>query len=198
MSVWTTSSSGRDRNYIVLKHTLRGVNYIINGIKFRHGYAVIEKGSKTYNTLKRIPVLKAAQEFPLVFLRKLSFITRPLDVKLVYGADVFVQYLKVLEAELAVEAQNKKIKIEIEHIATAKCAHRTMTTNGKVFEENPLCSHDSLEQSPTGYCMRHILYDPKLVELGIEVPKFIEKKKKQAMREKVAAELTKLKKQGKF
>jgi hypothetical protein len=198
MSVWLTKSSGRDREYIVLKHTLRGVNYVVNGIKFRNGYAVVEKDSKTYIDLKKIPVLRAAMEFPLVFLRKLPFITRPLDVKLVYGADVYVQYLKQLDLEIVkdkeiveVEAKIKKVEAEIKHIEEKNCCYRTERSGNE-----DLCKEKALEQSPSGYCLRHILEEPRLQELGIEVPKFIVKKDKWAMKEKVAKQLAALKKEG--
>ncbi len=200
MSVWLTKSSGIDRKYIVLKHTLRGVNYVMNGIKFRNGYAVIEKDSKTYIDLKKIPVLRAAVEFPLIFLRKLSFITRPLDVKLVYGADVYVQYLKQLDSELVKEkeiveinAKIKKAEAEIKHIEEKNCSCRTEVSGNK-----NLCKEKALDQSPSGYCLKHILEEPRLQELGIEVPRFIEKSKKHAFKEEIAAKLKKLKKEGKF
>ena len=198
MSVWVTKSSGRDREYIVLKHTLRGVNYVINGIKFRNSYAVVEKNSKTYVDLKKIPVLRGSLEFPLTFLKKLTFITRPLDVKLVYGADVYVQYLKQLDVdnikELELKELNEKLekeKTDILHIENKKCSHTTVHTND-------LCLFDALEESPTGYCLLHILDEPKLVELGIDVPRFIPKKDKQSTKEQVAQQLRRLKREGKF
>lgn len=191
MSVWTTTSSGRDRDFVVLKHTLRGVNYVINGIKFRNSYAVVEKGSKTYRDLKRIPVLKAAVEYPLTFLRKLNFITRTSDVKAVYGVEVYTHYLKALEKELKEEAIQKKVEEEIKHVVEHKlCSYKTV--------KNELCSIEAVEHSPSNYCMRHILEDPMLLELGIEVPRFIPKKDKWDKKLKVAEELAKLKKQGKF
>lgn len=200
MSVWLTRASEKDREYIVLKHTLKGANYAMNGVQFRGGYAVVEKDSKTYFTLKKIPVLKSAEEYPLIFLRKLPFITRALDVKLVYGADVYVKYLKQLDLELnkeheqkLVEQQQEKIDKEKAHVEDKFCCYRTIKSNGK-----DLCKEKALDQSPSGYCLRHILEEPKLQELGIEVPRFIHKQEKWAMKEKVAKQLTALKKQGKF
>lgn len=198
MSVWLTRSSDRDRDYIVLKHTLRGANYSVNGVKFRNGYAVVEKNSKTHKDLKSVPVLRAAEEYPLIFLRKLPFITRPLDVKLVYGADVYSKYLKQLDIEISKEKEFKKeeeqvrkIENEIKHVQDHKlCSHRTV--------RDELCKEQALDESPSGYCLRHILDEPKLQELGIDVPRFIVKKEKQAMREKVAQQLRSAKKQGKF
>lgn len=194
MSVWTTKASVRDRDYIVLKHTLRGVNYVVSGIRFRHGYAVVEKGSKTYLTLMKIPILKKAKEYPLTFLRKLFFITRPIDVKLVYGADVYSKYMKLLNSELNQETQEKKIVEEVKHIQEKKlCSYRTDVSGGEV-----LCKKDALEVSPSGYCVRHVLKDSKLADLGIQVPTFIPKKDKVKVSEKVIEQLEALKKEGKL
>lgn len=194
MSVWSTRSSGKDRNYILLKHTLKGVNYIINGIKFRDGFAVVEKDSKSYHALKSIPVLRAAQEYPLIMLRQLKFITRPVDVKTVYGADVYTQYLKQLEPQIEKEKVEIVVEQELKHIEQHKlCSFRTPSSDGK-----DLCKLDAFEDSPSGYCMKHIFDEPKLAELGIEVPKFLTKKEKWPAKEKVAAQLTKAKKDGKF
>lgn len=198
MSVWMTKSSGRDKEFIVLKHTLRGVNYTINGIKFRNGYAVVEKDSKTHRELKRIPVLKGSQEYPLIFLRKLPFITRPNDVKIVFGVDVFFEYNKQLQTEIVKETQEKKVENEIKHVQEHKrCSCKRLGTNKKA-SDNDLCAFVALEHSPSGYCLKHILQEPKLQEFGIDVPRFIPKVDKQKYRIKVSEELAKLKKEGKF
>lgn len=190
MSFWVTKSSGRDRKYVVIKHTLRGVNYTVNGVRFRDSYAIVEKDSKTYRNLKQIPVLRNVEEFPLTFLRKLNFITRPADVKSIYGADVYVQYVKELEEELDKEKVEEKIQQEIKHVEELKlCSYKTKFSGGQ-----DLCKEPALDVSPSGYCSRHILQEPKLPELGIEVPRFIAKKDKTMYRERVIKELTKLKK----
>ena len=88
MTVWTTRTTNRSGEYIVIKHQLRGINYRVKGVRFRDGYAVVEKGSKTHAELKKIPLLQNAEEFELLHLRKLRFITRTADVKAVYGTDV--------------------------------------------------------------------------------------------------------------
>ena len=194
MSIWATKSSGKNKNYVLLKHTLKGVNYIINGVKFRESFAVVEKDSKTYHGLKAIPVLKAAQEYPLIMLRQLKFITRPVDVKTVYGADVYVQYLKLLTPQIEKEKVEQIIEQETKHIEEHKlCSYRTVFSKGQ-----DLCKEKALEHSPSGYCMKHIFEEPKLSELGIEVPKFLTKKEKWPAKEKVASQLAKAKKEGKF
>lgn len=106
MSVWTTKAFEKARDYIVIQHTLRGVNYVVNGIRFRDSYAVVEKNSKTYYNLKRVPVLRAVREFPLTHLAKLPFITRHADIKMVYGQDVYVSFLREYQEQ---EKQNEAL-----------------------------------------------------------------------------------------
>ncbi len=113
MSVWSTKSFDRDRDYIVIQHTLKGVNYVVNGVKFRDSYAVVERGSKTYHFLKKVPVLRAAKEYPLTHLSKLKFISRTSDVKVVFGQDVYKSFLSAIAQELdAKEAQEELSKLE--------------------------------------------------------------------------------------
>lgn len=187
MSIWTTKSSGRDRNYIVLQHPLRGVNYYVNGVKFRDGFAVVEKNTKTYKMLRSIPVLRGAKEHELVFLKKLKFITSSSDVRTVYGSDVYEHYMKQLTVHLEeVKVQEEIVKQEAvveKHIKSNKCAH----TNAS----GELCGVEALESSPSGYCHFHILQDPKLSELGIEVPRFLSKKEKKELKERILKKLEK-------
>lgn len=113
MSIWTTRKLDRDREYIVMRHPLRGINNIINGVKFRDSYAVVEKGSKVYHYLKKIPVLRKAEEYPLTHLRYLHFVNRTSDVKMVYGEDVYSKFLKAEEdAKLAEELAIKQAQEE--------------------------------------------------------------------------------------
>lgn len=191
MSVWTTRSSGRARTYVVIQHRLKGVNQHINGVRFRDGYAVVEKDSKTYNILKKLPLIKDAKEFPLSFLRQLPFITRTLDIKLIYGAEVYNHFVNEFAVKVEEDKVQQKVEQEVTHVESNKCAFRTVTT-----EE--LCKFDAHESSPSKYCHKHILDEPKLAELGIEVPKFMTKKERAAMKEKVISQLEEAKKEGKF
>jgi hypothetical protein len=231
--MWGVRASGRDRNYVVIKHSLRGINGQIHNVKFRNSYAVVDKDSKTYRLLKKFPNLGNAKEFPLTHLRSLPFITRDRDIRLVYGEDVYISYLKAVEkskvdkiekdklereqaeaqeqmkreAELA---QKEQIQAEIMELETnhpseevaqevqaleaqipeiAKCIHRV--------NEGTLCKYDAAPESPSGYCNLHILKDPKLPELGIDV-KFVPKKELKEYRDQVINKLAKMKSEGKF
>ena len=231
MSVWTTKSLERDVRYVVMQHTLKGVNYVVNGVKFRDSYAVVEKDSKTYYMLKKVPVLRGAKEYPLTHLRKLPFISRTLDVKTVYGQDVYMRFLAAEEAErqsqalleqqkeelleqLSIEKREEELKLkqQIEQVIEqaksngesqevidqlkseipeiSKCSYR--------LENDELCGQQALECSPSAYCHHHIFEEPMLAELGIEVPQFMDKKERKALRKKIEDSLTKAKKQGKF
>lgn len=110
MSVWSTKSFVKDREYIVIQHTLRGVNYVINGVKFRDSYAVVEKGSKTYALLKKVPVLRAAKEYPLIHLLSLHFITRTSDIKTVFGQDVYSTFLNCYSEKIESDKAQAELK----------------------------------------------------------------------------------------
>jgi hypothetical protein len=178
--VWSARSLNRNVDYIVVKHPLRGINTTINGVKFRESYAVVEKNSKTYHHLKRMPQLRAAKEFPLVFLDELPFIITPLEVKTVYGADVYQHFVKAREEKIEQLREIEKVVQEEEHIAEeAKCAFRTKT--------GELCKNKALIESPSSYCMKHLIFDP---ELKLELPKYMSRKDR---RELTKRTLTKLK-----
>jgi len=239
--MWGTRPSGRDRNYVVIKHGLRGINSQIHNVKFREGYAVVDKNSKTYFQLKKFPNLRNAKEFPLTYLRSLPFITRSRDIEMVYGKDVFLSYLeavskdktdkeakdkldreqreaseqakreqdlskkqeieqKIAQLEQTLETTKEEIsdieevqeelqKLESEIPEVTKCAYRV--------EAGTLCKYDAAEESPSGYCNLHVLKDPKLKELGIEVA-FVPKKQLKEYREQIINKLSKLKDESKF
>lgn len=177
MSVWTTKALDRPREYIVIKHTLPGINYSINGVKFRSGYAVVEKASKVYLQLKKIPVLTNAKEFPLTTLRKLPFITRTADIMLIFGRDVYNEYLKAI-APVIKQEENVKIQEAItEHIATGGCTY--------LISDGRICGNNSLEYSPSNFCTFHLIEDPLIEQFGIKKPKYMTKQERKDFKEKV-------------
>jgi hypothetical protein len=60
-----------------------------------------------------------------------------------------------------------------------------------------LSVNNAAPESPSGYCNLHILKDPKLPELGIDV-KFVPKKELKEYRDQVINKLAKMKSEGKF
>ena len=186
MSVWTTKALSTNKEYIVLKHRLKGVNYSVQGVKFRDGYAVVEKNSKTYFALLKMPILTGCQEFPLVYLRKLNFITRSSDVKTIYGQDVYRHYVEELTETVEQEAAEEKQQADEQHKQAGRCCYVAAKTG-------ELCENEAYQASPSRYCKRHLLEDPKLKDYGIKVPGFITKQEKAELREKVIKQLSKIK-----
>lgn len=190
MSVWTTKSSGKDREFIVIQHKLKNVDYTIQGIKFRAGYAVVEKNSKAYYMLKKMPILKEAKEYPLIHLRSLPFITRTNDVKTVFGQEVYVHYLKQLTEVVEKEKEQREEKELVDRVEVRnRCSC--------VTKHGALCENEALEASPSGYCKIHILEDPRLSEFGITIPR-LTREERLKFKEKVISILAKAKRDGKF
>lgn len=176
--VWTTKKLDRDREYVVVRHSLRGINYNIKGVKFRDGYAVVEKDSKVYYELKKMKPCAVVQEYSLDFITKLPFITRSKDIQMVFGKDVYHHYVtKLLNLQ-------KEKEVE-EHKTSDKCQY--------LAEKDKYCKNKAYKYSPSQYCATHILQDPKLVDLGIELPtKVYGKDNKKELREKVLEYLEEL------
>ena len=180
MSYWSARSLGRERDYIVLKHPTKGINTTVSGVKFRDSYAVVEKDSKVYYQLKRMPQLRASREFPLIFLEKLPFVITPIEVKYVYGADVYNHFMIVRDEELKKRAEIQKEVSEESHVEELKkCAYRTKVTG-------ELCKYNALDESPSAFCMRHLLEDP---ELGIDIPQYMSKRDRKELAKRVFAKI---------
>jgi len=187
MSLWSTRSvdTNRTKNYVVIKHRLRDVNGTIHGVKFRGGFAVLDKNTKRYSEIKKLPLLREAPEFPIEFLRKLKFITRSTDVQVIWGKDVYYHYMKALTEVMTKEAEEKKVVEEKVHVEeTCRCNFRV--TSGD------LCKNDALDVSPSGYCNIHLLQDDKLAELGFDIPKRLSKDEKKVYKAKIIKKLKSL------
>lgn len=173
--VWTTKKLAREREYVVVKHSLRGINYNIKGVKYRDGFGVVEKDSKAYFELKKIKPAAITSEHSLDFLLKLNFINRSRDIELVYGKDVYHYYVNKIREVQAAEAESK-------HLKSTKC--KMIVKNGS------LCNNESHKLSPSEHCLTHLFQDSKLEEvLGTEIlipmGKEAKKKYKQEIIEKL-------------
>lgn len=183
---WTTKTDGRAKEFVVLKHRLNDMNGMLAGVKFRGGYGVVEKNTKIYFTLRQLPLLKGQPEFDLLHLRKLKFITRTQDVKLIFGQDVYYHYLKQLNPVLDVEVQVRVEKAEEEHtIIYHLCAFTT--------KAGSKCDIPAMLNSPAKYCKRHILEDKGIEALGIKLNTGrLTKMERKAFKDSVVAKLEKM------
>lgn len=182
---WTTKTLERVNEYVVIKHALKDMNGNLVGVKFRGGYAVVIKDSKSYLQLKQLPLVKDQPEFPLLFLRKLPFITKTLDVKFIYGPAVYARYLEQLQPVIDIEKDVRNEEAIVAHTEEKHlCAYTTV--------RGDLCLQEVYELSPSKHCKKHILEDPKLEALGIIVPSRLTKDQKREYKEKVISKLEKL------
>lgn len=173
--VWSTKKLARERKYIVVKHSLRGINYNIKGVKYRDGFGVVEKDSKLYFELKKIRPAAIVDEFPIDFLLKLPFITRSRDINLVYGKDIYYYYINKLRAAQTAEA-------EAEHLESDKCKFH--------LKAGKYCGNELHKLSPTGHCLMHLFQDPKLEEiLGEPVSIPMGKKPKRRYKQQILEKL---------
>ena len=200
MSFWTTNKQSKKRDYVVMKHALKGVNYNIGGTRFRDGFAVVEKGSKTYLALKKIPMLRNSPEYPLSYLIKLKFITRSTDIKMIWGQDVYLSFLNSLKQEKEKEQLVEQVKeLEVQKVVEeTKTAEHMSNKCSKILESDKLCGNDKFDLSPSGYCKQHLLFDPILPDLGIVIPeKVFGKDNRKKLRKNVIKQLVELKKKAK-
>jgi len=154
------------------------------GVRFRGGWAVVDKGSKIYHNLTKLPMLKNPKEMPLSFLKQLPFITRAMDVKLIYGADVFAKYVTLSDKIEVEEAVAKVTKAEKTHLENkAICCHR--------LDNGMLCKINVADEKVSSYCSHHILQDPKLEEIGFEIPKVMLPKQRKKLRKTAFNEIRK-------
>jgi hypothetical protein len=193
MSVWTTKSNNKNSDYVLIKHFLPGINYRINGIKFRGGFAVVEKGSKSYHFLKKLPQLTNAVEYNLLHLKKLPFITKTSDIRTVYGEDVYRKYMTLLEYSETQEykEQQKEVEKQIQEEEEIHLSEESIKCHYRLSNGN-LCKNDSEKLSPSKHCIIHLLEDPKLADFGISIPLAIPKHMRKDLKKKVLNKLKKL------
>lgn len=161
MSVWSTKYLGKNRDYVVIKHNLRGVNIVVQGVKFRGGFAVVEKDSKTYSMLRKFPNLRNSPEFPLTFLKKLPFITRSRDIITVYGKDVYLHYIKAVNKEKedhdkAVIEQKLAYDAEQKHKRESELVEKQKLIEEKKLLEEKLAKADKEEIKDLTKALSHI------------------------------------------
>lgn len=143
--VWSAKAiNTRKRDYVIIRHKLGNLDDTIIGVRFRSGYAVVDKTSKVYKQLKKLPFLKNALEFPLLHLEKLSFIVNDRQVETVYGKDVYVNYIAAKREKVESAIAEAKA-IEEAHIAAGYCKYQK--------EDGSYCKRTFLQDN--GYCTQH-------------------------------------------
>lgn len=184
--VWSTKYLGKERDYIVIKHRLSDIDGFIEGVKFRRGYGVVDKNSKAYIRLKKLPLIKDGLEFPIIHLKKLKFIIRNRDIETVYGKDVYIHFMNKYTEYMTVKNEQDRVEAENQHLSDdVHCKYRK--------DDGELCKNEVCDVSPSQYCIPHLFKDPQLESLNIKIPKMLTKDEKKELREKVIKKLTRMK-----
>lgn len=187
MSHYRTRSDSTFRDYVVIKHGIPNVNSLVMGVKFRNSWAVVEKDSKIYHRLKMLPMLRNPQEQPLSFLKNLPFITRPMDVKLIYGADVYAKYIDcIVRKEAAAEEEQKELELKQHLEDPNSCKH--------IKDDGEYCKQYNHSPEVSSYCATHLLSDPRLQEIDFRLPVAMDSKERKRIRKMAFNKLKKLSK----
>ncbi len=153
------NSKSVEREYIVVKHQLKGIDTEILGVRYRQGYGVVAKDSKEYYNLKQIKLCVTA-EYPITFLKTLACITGDTQVRTIWGNNIYTAYKKALQSEYARMEQNQIEQVEIEPLVKYQCEQVTGSGNQ--------CKNDAIDNSC--FCKVHIHFDKriaaKLIEAG--------------------------------
>jgi len=160
-------SKNVERQYIVVKHQLPGIDTTLLGVRYREGYGVVAKDSKEYYNLKQIKMAIVA-ELPLTFLKTLKCVLNDSQVKAIWGSAVYAAYKKEISKALKqIEETNESVIIE--EIEKHQCEGTTAAGSQ--------CKNDALEGSI--FCKKHIHFDTriaaKLIEAG-NIDKTLRKK----------------------
>lgn len=179
-----------NNNYVVIKHPLRQFgNTSMFGVKFCAGIGVVVKDSKAYFQVTRSPLMKKYKEFPLSYLKTAGF--RTMDVRLVFGSDIYYHYLDTLKI-VPVKEEQTKILPEIQEVLSQDIiedvkeaqdnitlpettkealedlsvedtieAHKYLNKCTYVLSDGTVCNNEATSGSPSGYCFGHIKYDEK-------------------------------------
>jgi len=153
-----------NKEYIVIRHKIPGVDVNLFGVRYRAGYGVVAKGSKEYHRLKNVP-RAVAQEFHISVLKTLNFITRDEEVNVIWGAAVYNYYMKHKELKEGETLERKVVRAR-------KCKGQT--------KAGDRCKRDALKGFD--YCMMHIAEDEKVKEEIDALPMMPVKERKQAIK----------------
>lgn len=151
------NSKNVEREYVVVKHQLRGIDTEILGVRYREGYGVVAKDSKEYYNLKQIKLCVVA-EYPITTLGRLKCVTSPAQIKTIWGSNIYAAYKKAIAAKAQTKLEEQAEVIE--PIVKTKCEKETFF--------GTQCKNDAVEASC--YCKVHIAFDTriaaKLIEAG--------------------------------
>jgi hypothetical protein len=148
MSIYYGVKIKKDTEFIVVQHTLRGFEGEIMGLKYRQGYAVVIKNSKTHRDLSKIKPKPNKKEFDITHLENLACVINPRQIQYIWGKAVYDYYKRV-----KFKTENPTdIRVQLEDMP--KCVAKTKSGSD--------CMNKAITHSQ--YCKAHIQLDPRIKE----------------------------------
>lgn len=157
-----------NREYIVVKHQISGINTEILGIRYRDGFGVVAKDSKEYKRLKQVR-MAITDEYPITFLPKIKSVINKPQIKAIWGSDVYRCFLQHQEK------QNNKPEELLVKVETPFCKHEK--------QDGTKCKNQSLEGF--SHCRVHIESDEKLQPFIKDMKLMPKKEKKKFLSEAI-------------
>ena len=136
----------KNAEFIVIQHAIRGFEGELLGVKYRQGYAVVVKGSKTHKDLNKIKPRPVKAEFNITHLDNLECVINPRQIQYIWGKAVYDYYKKV-----KFKTDNPTdIRVQLENSPTCKASKK----------DGSACMNKAIKHSE--FCKSHIQFDPRI------------------------------------
>jgi len=175
MSRYYTKSQ-QNREFIVVKHKLPKIETTVMGVRYREGYAVVEKNSKTYKALK-IMKMAVTKEFPITFLDTLGCVVNSRQIQYIWGKEIYHFFL------------SQKLRTESREPKELKEANDKLPFCEFTKGDGNKCKIKALKVSE--YCRAHLKEDERLAEDFQSMPKYMEKADRKKYIDKLIKKLEK-------
>jgi len=170
------TNTNKQREFIVVKHKLPKIETVVMGIRYREGYAVVEKNSKTYKSLKTIK-MAIIQELPITYLETLGCVVNDKQIQYIWGKEVYNYFL------------SKKLNTKSNEPQVLKEANDKLPFCEHTKEDDTKCRNKALKVSD--YCRAHILNDERLAEDFAKMPRIMAKPDRKKYIDKLIKKLEK-------
>lgn len=170
------TKSNTDREFIVVKHKLTKIETTVMGVRYREGYAVVEKDSKVYKSLKTMK-MAIDKEFPITYLDTLGCVVNDRQIQYIWGKEIYNYFL------------SQKLNSESTQPEALREAQAKLPFCEHIKDDGVQCKSKALKVSD--YCRSHLQSDERLVEDFAAMPKYMEKADRKKYIDKLIKKLEK-------
>lgn len=152
--------------FILVKHSIRGFEGSILGVRYRDGYGVVLKNSKEYYQIQTMRPKPISDEFPLDYIQNLAFIVNEKQVKYIWGDHIYKKYKSLKD-------NPKKVQLEKNVSKAVDCSYEKL--NGDKCKGKAMGGAD--------YCFTHMKKQPEIKEVLEALPKMPKETKNKKIKE---------------